>query len=96
MRNPAIRIVTVLAAAAGLAFTWNLLAEDDVDPAPAAVIGQWQHLAFAHDASKPWNEREIARQINKIGREGWEMVSVLNFTKDGTTNKTIYYFKKPM
>lgn len=49
-------------------------AEEDVaaaDSSPAA----WQHLALQHDASDP-----LARQINELGRDGWEMVTVLNAT----------------
>jgi len=70
------------------------LAEDhgnQIKPATAA----WQHLALTHaldDAPKS----ELARSINKLGREGWELVSVENIAKSGTTTKTVFYFKKPL
>ncbi len=99
MKKSAVPIAAALIVTASVLVTWNLWAQDAAEPAPAADIAaepQWQHLALAHDAEKAWNDRELAQQINKLGRDGWEMVSVLNFNKDGTTNNTIYYFKKPL
>jgi len=72
----------------------QVLAEDhgnEIKPATAA----WQHLALTHplgDAPKS----ELARSINKLGREGWELVSVANIAESGTTTKTVFYFKKPL
>lgn len=55
----------------------------------------WQHLALTNTIGEtPMSE--LARNINKLGREGWEMVSVGNITESGTTTKTIFYFKKPL
>jgi hypothetical protein len=55
---------------------------------------QWEHLALTHDLRANPGNAEIARQINGLGKEGWELVSVANFTQDGTTTKTTYYFKR--
>ncbi len=69
------------------------LAEDhanQIKPAAAA----WQHLALTHPLDDA--PSELARNINKLGREGWELVSVENIAESGTTTKTIFYFKKPL
>ena len=55
----------------------------------------WQHLALTNTIGKtPMSE--LTSKINKLGREGWEMVSVGNIIESGTTTKTIFYFKKPL
>jgi hypothetical protein len=79
-----------------LAFTVDLWSQDEPKVETAGARTGWQHLALAHPSEKEWNDRELAQQINKLGREGWGLVSVLNFAKDGTTRNTIYYFKKPL
>jgi hypothetical protein len=55
----------------------------------------WQHLALTNVIGQT-PKSELARNINKLGREGWEMVSVGNIVESGTTTKTIFYFKKPL
>jgi hypothetical protein len=60
---------------------------------PAAMT--WQHLALTQTLGQT-PEEELSRSINKLGREGWELVSVGNITKAGTTTKTVFYFKKPL
>ncbi len=55
----------------------------------------WQHLALTNVIGET-AKSELARNINKLGREGWEMVSVGNIVESGTTTKTIFYFKKPL
>jgi hypothetical protein len=56
---------------------------------------EWQHLAMTNVIGET-PKSELARNINKLGREGWEMVSVGNIIESGTTTKTIFYFKKPL
>ena len=55
----------------------------------------WQHLSLTPMIGET-PRAELARNINKLGREGWEMVSVGNIIESGTTTKTIFYFKKPL
>ena len=55
----------------------------------------WQHLALTNVIGET-AKSELARNINKLGREGWEMVSVGNIIESGNTTKTIFYFKKPL
>jgi len=58
-------------------------------------VAQWQHCALTHVTGET-PQNELARSINKVGREGWELVSVANVTESGTTAKTVFYFKKPL
>ena len=70
------------------------LAEDhknEIKPTPTA----WQHLALTHNLGET-PKSELAASINKLGREGWELVSVGNIAESGTTTKTVFYFKKPL
>ena len=62
----------------------------------ASAPQKWEHLGFPRDASEPFSDPEFAKRINKLGNEGWELITVLNFTKEGTTTKTVYYFKRPL
>ena len=55
----------------------------------------WQHLSLEH-AIGDTPKSELGRSINKLGREGWELVSVENVTESGTTTKTVFYFKRPL
>lgn len=55
----------------------------------------WQHLALTNVIDQT-PKSELARNINELGREGWELVSVSNIIESGTTTKTIFYFKKPL
>jgi hypothetical protein len=73
----------------------QVLAREQIqDETKPSNIG-WQHLALTNTLGEtPMNE--LARSINKLGREGWEMVPVGNIIESGTTTKTILYFKKPL
>lgn len=68
-----------------------LAADDDTDTATAGVT-QWQYCLLTVKADQP--QSELGRQILKAGREGWELVSVENFSVNGTTTKTAFYFKR--
>ena len=53
---------------------------------------QWEHLALPHGADLAG---DLSRQINRLGNEGWQLVCVTAIAKEGTTEKTVYYFKRP-
>jgi hypothetical protein len=59
---------------------------------PAAQRQQWEFASLKVAVDRP--VREVGASILKMGREGWEMVSVENFVVDGTTTETAYYFKR--
>lgn len=88
--------VAILAMAVSL----NIWADDEDSTERRVLRGEkddgWQHLALQHTAEGQFSDRELAEKINKLGRDGWEMVTVLNFDEEGTTKKTVYYFKKPL
>ena len=82
----------VLAAVTGAGW---LMAEDGDEPTTEEALSQWQHLALTHDG-KDLGGGDLARQINEVGRKGWELVSVETYTESGTTTKTVFFFKKPL
>jgi len=55
----------------------------------------WQHLSLTYTIGET-PKTELAGSINKLGREGWEMVSVGDIIESGTTTKTVFYFKRPL
>lgn len=87
MKNSKTRVTAALASASA-AVAVTLLAADPDHPRRKA----WQHLALHHAlGEKP---AELARRINTLGEDGWELVSVDSLAKDGTTTKSAHYFKR--
>jgi hypothetical protein len=70
---------------------WLLAADQNKDAETAGVV-QWEFCLLKVRANQPTSE--TGRQILKAGREGWELVSVENFSVDGTTTETAHYFKR--
>jgi hypothetical protein len=75
--------------------TMQVLAKDQSEHIVKPSSTGWQHLALTHTVGDT-PERELGQNINKLGRDGWELVSVGNITKSGTTTQTIFYIKKPL
>jgi hypothetical protein len=79
----------VLLATATLVFTASATPQDDVQ----SSVTQWEHLAISHQGAGL--SRELSQQINRLGNEGWQLVCVSMVDKEGTAERTIYYFKRP-
>jgi len=73
----------------------QVLAQDGSRGQATPLAAQWQHCALTHGIGET-PQSELARSINKLGREGWELVSVANIAESGSTTKTVFYFKKPL
>ena len=65
-------------------------------PKGDAAAGGWQHLALTHEGDSVDGDPKLSRQINQLGRDGWELVSVTSLTKDGTTVRIVFCFKRPL
>ena len=101
IRNLDVRAKAVLfcvVVAVVLSQVWGGSAKESERSFPTA---KWHHLALTEKVSvsqvtgQEGPERELSGQIVKLGEDGWELVSVANFSRDGTTLKTVYYFKRP-
>ena len=57
---------------------------------------KWQFLALTHNVAPGAANDDLGRNITKLGKEGWELVSVESITESGTTTKTVFYFKRPL
>ena len=73
----------------------QVLAKDQSEDKRRPSAARWQHLSLTQTIGDT-PESELAKSINKLGREGWELVSVGNITESGTTTKTVFYFKRPL
>lgn len=54
----------------------------------------WEHLALEHAGAGLTGSPDLAGKINKLGDEGWELVDVESITRDGSTQKTVFFFKR--
>lgn len=76
--------------------TFTIIGLKAADESKAAIAGQsWQHLALETEPEKATSDPSVSEQIVSLGNKGWELVTVLNFSSEGTTTRTVYYFKKP-
>ena len=67
----------------------DLLKVDTMELAPAAAYFEWQDSA---DDEKSTDEM---RRLRKLGKEGWELVSVFYESSNRKFTYT-YYFKRPI
>ena len=54
----------------------------------------WQHLAMEHEGATITDTPDLARKINRLGDEGWQLVDVESISEGGTTTKMICFFKR--
>ena len=82
-------VLACLALAVALLAQVIAIPRADAQPAPAA----WAHAALPHDGADLG--ADLGRQINRMGDDGWQLVDVAVIVENGTTTKTVYYFRKP-
>ena len=73
--------------------TYALTASATQQGNPQDSVTRWEHLAMFHDRADLGGD--LSGQIVRLGNEGWQLVCVSPIAKEGTTEKTIYYFKRP-
>jgi hypothetical protein len=74
----------------------KVLAADYGNSGSLRPAAKWQYLALTHNVGPGSANDDLGRNITKLGKEAWELVSVENFTESGTTTKTVFYFKKKL
>jgi hypothetical protein len=94
-KGTAITVLLALILLSGALVAMQAMASDHHGSPAQPSATAWQHLALTQTLGQTPDD-ELARNINRLGREGWELVSVGNITQSGTTIKTVFYFKKPL
>lgn len=72
----------------------HVWAQDTDSDQVADARPRWEHLAMGVDTQNGVGEQDTGAQIIRLGNDGWELVDVENVVKDGTTTKTVYFFKR--
>ncbi len=83
----------VLVALIGTIVATSLSAGGMSQDASQAQVARWQYASLKIPAGT--SDKDLGKQILKLGDGGWELVSVQNFLKEGTTTETAFYFKRP-
>jgi hypothetical protein len=73
----------------------QVLAQDRSREQVKPSAKRWEHCALSNVIGET-PQNELASSINKLGREGWELISVGSIAESGTTTKTVFYFKRPL
>ena len=73
-------------------YSWAQTPSDSVSPIKKQA---WEHLAFEHKGHSIQGDPQLARQINQLGDDGWELVDVELITNAGTSSGKIFFFKRP-
>ena len=71
---------------------WAQSPSPDASPkAPKA----WRHLALTHEGKSVMDAPDLARKIDSLGDEGWELVDVESVVDAGVTTRIVFFFKRP-
>ncbi len=79
---------------ATIAYVWAqapAIPEAPPSPHPQA----WEHLAFESQGASLKRDPKLAREITRLGNEGWELVDVETINEAGNTASKIFFFKRP-
>ena len=71
---------------------WAQSPKSDSSP---KVPQAWQHLALENEGKSVTGSPDLARKINSLGDEGWQLVDVESILEGGTTTKVVFFFKRP-
>ena len=93
--NRTIFFVAILGAAAILGYATNAVLAVPTVTGNNTFVSRWEHAALTHDSAIVSQDSDLSAQIVRMGNEGWELVSVTNVMKEGTTSQTVFYFKRP-
>ena len=78
-----------------LALAASLWAQETKNTTTESGIKKWQHLAFEQAGNIITGDPKLAKKINQLGNEGWELVNVETMVRNGSTYKSIFFFKRP-
>jgi hypothetical protein len=78
-----------------LYFAANIGAQSPNQDAVPKVPQAWRHLALEHEGKSVTDQPELARKINSLGDEGWQLVDVESIAEGGTTTRIVFFFKRP-
>ena len=56
---------------------------------------QWEHLAVHSANANIGQDNALSQRIRQLGRQGWQLVDVVTVEKQGSTEKLIFFFKRP-
>lgn len=73
----------------------GLRAQNSKSDTPSPSPKAWRHLALEHEGKSVTESPDLARKINGLGEEGWQLVDVETFSEAGATTKVVFFFKRP-
>jgi hypothetical protein len=89
-------LIYLVGGASAVLLSAGLWAQDPEENSPAGGPRPgWQHLALESPGAGVTGSPDLARKINRLGDEGWELVDVEAIHTAGSTTKTVYFFKRP-
>lgn len=85
----------IVAGSLALCIVGGLWAQTPKSDSSPQVPKAWRHLALEHQGKDVIGSADLARKIDSLGDEGWELVDVESISEAGTTTKVIFFFKHP-